>query len=209
MDTITQKLDQTLAQSETEKSNIMSQLRLCLSAEALETLLLKEQHRQQELNSAINCSANAQTECLQTAGEDFVTSLASLTEELLALLDVLMTADDVTKTTGSITTDKCTHTHEVVIQERDATIKRFGEMYRSELQRLNSDKHKRLLEVEKWNYTGASSCTDSQTPSAKRSNGASHSQVTTVKFILKYNKKLPLNFKKNCIISHLKPLNYS
>ncbi|KAJ0066906.1 hypothetical protein NL108_004872 [Boleophthalmus pectinirostris] len=157
-----------------------------MSSEALQSLLLREQHRQQALYREINSSAIAQKECLQMAGEDFVTSLASLTEQLLALLDLLVTADEVktasqhsentddtalrphtgkrtwkgipyfassvvTKATTPITTNKCTRGHELVILERDVTFKRFREMYRGELMRLDSDKHKKLGEVEKWN----------------------------------------------------------
>lgn len=126
--------------------NIVGQLRVSISGEALQTVLLREQHRQQALSSAIDSSTRAQKvfslvttcqnktwnndkkytyekiciynniykyfqrlcfasrvhkcishlfsqDCLQLAADDFVTSLASLTEQLLSVLDLLITTD--------------------------------------------------------------------------------------------------------------------
>uniref|UniRef100_A0AAV2JJN3 Uncharacterized protein n=1 Tax=Knipowitschia caucasica TaxID=637954 RepID=A0AAV2JJN3_KNICA len=94
MDKRKQKFDQTLAETERDKKDIVRWLRLCISGEALQALRLKEEHRQQAIKRSIDCFVGAQTECLQLAGETFVTSLASLTEQLLTLFDLIMTVDE-------------------------------------------------------------------------------------------------------------------
>lgn len=186
MDRHREKLDQTVAASDKEKCVIVGQLRLCISEVALESLTCREQQRQQELNSTIWCSNRTLQKCLVLAGDDFVTSLASLTERLLHLFDLLITPEEikavsnhsentegeerrshtgkrtwkgiphfplstVTTATAPITTAKCTVRHLVIVEERDAAVKRFGQLYRTELLRLDAEKQKRLSEMQSWN----------------------------------------------------------
>ncbi|KAK1875123.1 Coiled-coil domain containing protein 180, partial [Dissostichus eleginoides] len=63
------------------------QLRASLRDEDLQTLSSREKLRQQRLHSNI-CTKHLELQvCLRVRGEEFVTSLASLTEQLLSQLD--------------------------------------------------------------------------------------------------------------------------
>ncbi|XP_060895036.1 coiled-coil domain-containing protein 180 [Labrus mixtus] len=88
------KLEQTLLASEKEKRENVRHLRVSLRDDELQTLNRSEDLRQQQLQSAI-CSAHLQLqECVRARGEEFVKSLASLTDSLLHQLDNLFTAAD-------------------------------------------------------------------------------------------------------------------
>ncbi|XP_030011329.1 LOW QUALITY PROTEIN: coiled-coil domain-containing protein 180 [Sphaeramia orbicularis] len=53
-------------------------------------------------------------------------------------------------TTPSITTTKCTLAHVAVVKERDATVKRFEQLFRSELSRSEDNKQRQLSELQSW-----------------------------------------------------------
>ncbi|XP_063346409.1 coiled-coil domain-containing protein 180 [Pelmatolapia mariae] len=80
---LTQKLEETLAASEKEKSVNIGQLRASLGEDELEMLNSREELRQQQLHSTISSAHLELQECVRGRGEEFVTSLASLTEKLL------------------------------------------------------------------------------------------------------------------------------
>uniref|UniRef100_UPI0037E93FDA coiled-coil domain-containing protein 180 n=1 Tax=Semicossyphus pulcher TaxID=241346 RepID=UPI0037E93FDA len=193
------KLEEMLTTSEKERRENVRQLRVSLRDDELQTLNGREELRQQQLQSAI-CSAHLELqECLRVRGEEFVTSLASLTEKLLHQLDNLLTAADTeaassqqqesTKTgaetgqkpctvgrtwsgiqylspptsstadppstvtivtTASITTTRCTARHLAVIELRDAAVKRFEQLFRSEVSRSDDNKQRRLSKLQRW-----------------------------------------------------------
>ncbi|XP_044051690.1 coiled-coil domain-containing protein 180 isoform X2 [Siniperca chuatsi] len=199
------KLEETLAASETEKCVNVRQLRASLGDDELQTLNSREELRQQQLHSALCCAHLELQERVRVRGEEFVTSLASLTENLLCQLDDLLapaeteaaashqhygdstvtmetgaetgqnlstgsrtwsgisylspptisTADPLSSvtmaTTASITTTRCTLGHLAVIEQRDAAVKRFEQLFRSELSRSDDDKRRRLSELQSWN----------------------------------------------------------
>ncbi|XP_026177567.1 coiled-coil domain-containing protein 180 isoform X2 [Mastacembelus armatus] len=91
VDRVRKNLEETLAASEKEKSVNIRRLRVSLSEDELQTLNSREELRQQQLHSAICCSHLELQECLRIRGEEFVTSLASLTEQLFCHLDHLLT----------------------------------------------------------------------------------------------------------------------
>ncbi|KAK5933197.1 hypothetical protein CgunFtcFv8_004843 [Champsocephalus gunnari] len=81
------KLKGTLVASEKEKRVNVRQLRASLRDEDLQTLSSREELRQQRLHGNI-CTEHLELQvCLRVRGEEFVTSLASLTEHLLSHLD--------------------------------------------------------------------------------------------------------------------------
>ncbi|XP_039979107.1 coiled-coil domain-containing protein 180 [Xiphias gladius] len=88
---VQKKLEETLAASEQEKTVNVRQLRASLREDELRTLISREELRQQQLHSAICCSHLELQQCVRVRGEEFVTSLASLTEKLLYQLDDLLT----------------------------------------------------------------------------------------------------------------------
>ncbi|XP_075324935.1 coiled-coil domain-containing protein 180 [Odontesthes bonariensis] len=89
---VKKRLEEILAASEKEKSVNIRRLRASLRMEELNTLTSREELRQQQVHSAI-CRAHLELqECVQARGEDFVTSLASLSEQLLQLDDLLTPA---------------------------------------------------------------------------------------------------------------------
>ncbi|XP_070690406.1 coiled-coil domain-containing protein 180 [Pempheris klunzingeri] len=95
VDRVRLKLEETLAASEKEKCSHVRHLRASLSEDELQTLNSREELRQQQLHSTI-CSAHLELqECVRGRGEGFVTSLASLTENLLRQLDNLLTPTDI------------------------------------------------------------------------------------------------------------------
>ncbi|XP_036955257.1 coiled-coil domain-containing protein 180 isoform X2 [Acanthopagrus latus] len=190
------KLKETLAASENEKCLNFRQLRVSLRDEELQTLNSREELRQQQLHSAI-CSTHLELqECVRVKGEEFVTSLASLTENLLHQLDNSLTAAEnkavtshqqsgdravtmetetgqkpvsrtwssitymlppintpssvTVATSASTTTTRCTMGHLVVIEQRDAAVKRFEQLIRSELLRSDDDQQKHLRELQSW-----------------------------------------------------------
>ncbi|XP_045890722.1 coiled-coil domain-containing protein 180 [Micropterus dolomieu] len=192
------KLKETLVASEKEKGEVVRRLRASLRHDELQTLIGREELRQQQLHGAI-CSAHQEIQdFVRVRGEEFVTSLASLTENLLHQLDDLLTPaeteaassqhpceDTVTMeteaetgsstwsgiaylspptnsaadplstvtmpTTASITTTRCTLGHLAVIEQRDAAVKRFEQLFRSEMSRSDDDKRRRLSELQSWN----------------------------------------------------------
>ncbi|XP_034555407.1 coiled-coil domain-containing protein 180 isoform X2 [Notolabrus celidotus] len=194
------KLEDTLTAGEKEKGENVRQLRASLRDDELQTTSGGEELRQQQLHSAI-CSTHLELqECVRVRGEEFVTSLASLTEKLLHQLDDLLTASDTEAqasqqhpeesslttetgeepgpklctvsrtfsgipypmppadlppgvtiaTTASITTTRCSSVHEAVIELRDAAVKRFEQLLRSESSRSDDDKGRRLSELQSW-----------------------------------------------------------
>ncbi|XP_073322889.1 coiled-coil domain-containing protein 180 [Pagrus major] len=190
------KLKETLAASEKEKCLNFRQLRVSLRDDELQTLNSREELRQQQLHSAI-CSTHLELqECVRVRGEEFVASLASLTENLLHQLDDSLTAAETeavtshqqsgdravtmetetgqkpvgrtwsgilymspptnmpssvtTATTASTTTTRCTLGHLAVIEQRDAAVKRFEQLIRSELLCSDDDKQKQLRELQSW-----------------------------------------------------------
>nr|XP_020450815.1 coiled-coil domain-containing protein 180 isoform X2 [Monopterus albus] len=54
-------------------------------------------------------------------------------------------------TTASVTTARCTPGHLAVIEQRDAAVKRFEQLFRAELSRSEADKRRQLSEVQSWN----------------------------------------------------------
>ncbi|XP_078141532.1 coiled-coil domain-containing protein 180 [Centroberyx gerrardi] len=221
---VRRRLEETLQASEEQKRLHVSRLRVALSQpagqEGLEDLRRREEQRGAELHTAV-CRAHLELQdCVRVRGEEFVTSLSSLTESLLFQLDNLLTpgvtqasfnniidhvsieteaapdqaapqsehhlvtmetgqqqqqlsrgsrtwpgvsflspADTPTATassitvatTASITTAKCTLGHLAVIQQRDAALKRFERLYRSQLLRSDADRRRRLAELQSWN----------------------------------------------------------
>ncbi|XP_033969387.1 coiled-coil domain-containing protein 180 isoform X2 [Trematomus bernacchii] len=188
------KLKDTLAASEEEKRVNVRQLRASLRDEDLQSLSIREKLRQQRLHSNI-CTKHLELQvCLRVRGEEFVTSLASLTEQLLSQLDnqpipevteaaaphmrsdvgtvTMETSSRVwpgipylpaptsctpespstvtTATTAAITTSRCTLGHLAVIEQRDAAVKRFEQLFRSEVSLLDNDQRRRLSELQIW-----------------------------------------------------------
>ncbi|XP_075881587.1 coiled-coil domain-containing protein 180 [Nelusetta ayraudi] len=56
-----------------------------------------------------------------------------------------------TRTTAPITTTKCTMGHLSVVELRDAAVKRFEQLLRTELLQSEDDRHERLKELQRWN----------------------------------------------------------
>ncbi|XP_068457838.1 coiled-coil domain-containing protein 180 isoform X2 [Clinocottus analis] len=174
-----------LAASEKDKVNVRA-LRVSLRDEDLQAVSGREELRQQQLHSAVCCLHLELQVSLRVWGEEFVTSLASLTEQLLAQLDQLLTPaetegpvgthcsvsrtwsgipylhpptdsnDDppssvTMATTASLTTTRCTLGHQAVIEQRDAAVKRFEQLFRSESLRSDDNKRRRLSELKSWN----------------------------------------------------------
>ncbi|XP_054628569.1 coiled-coil domain-containing protein 180-like [Dunckerocampus dactyliophorus] len=150
-DLVRQKFEKTLAASEKEKRANVARLRLSLSHSELDKLSRSEDDRQQRLHDDIRSSHQQLQECARCKGEEFVTSLASLTEKLLLQMDQLPLAEVTwedrpvtmetgqqpcrmwsgiphlsadSTTTASITTSRCTVGHVAVIEHRDAAVKR-------------------------------------------------------------------------------------
>ncbi|XP_071390835.1 coiled-coil domain-containing protein 180 [Centroberyx affinis] len=92
---VRRRLEETLQASEEQKRLHVSRLRLALSQpagqEELEELRRREEQRGAELHTAV-CRAHLELQdCVRVRGEEFVTSLSSLTESLLFQLDNLLT----------------------------------------------------------------------------------------------------------------------
>ncbi|XP_071328457.1 coiled-coil domain-containing protein 180 isoform X2 [Trachinotus anak] len=87
---IRKKLEEMLTVSEQQKTETVRQLRVSLGDDELQSLISREELRQQRLHAAICCSHLELQECMRVQGEEFVTSLASLTEKLLCQLDDLL-----------------------------------------------------------------------------------------------------------------------
>ncbi|XP_070761112.1 coiled-coil domain-containing protein 180 [Enoplosus armatus] len=200
---VRRKLEERLAASEKEKCVNVSQLRVSLRDDELQTLNSSEELRQQQLHSAICCAHLELQECVRVRGEEFVTSLASLTENLLHQLDNLLTPAEteaasshqhledstvtmetraetgqkpcivswswsgisylspptnstadpqsgITMATTTSTTTRCTLGHLAVKEQRDASLKRFEQLFRSEFLRSDDDKRRRLSELQSW-----------------------------------------------------------
>ncbi|KAK5871781.1 hypothetical protein PBY51_004642 [Eleginops maclovinus] len=192
------KLMEMLAASEEEKRLNIRQLRGSLRDDDLQTLSSREELRQQQLHSNICCKHLELQVCLRVRGEEFVTSLASLTEQLLSQLDKQVSSEgtspevpmalhqrsDVgtvtvetasrvwpgitylfpptsctpeppscvtTATTAAITTTRCTLGHLTVIEQRDAAVERFEQLFRSEACLADTDQRRRLSELQLWN----------------------------------------------------------
>ncbi|XP_068166935.1 coiled-coil domain-containing protein 180 [Antennarius striatus] len=106
------RMEEMLAVSEQQKRENVRQLRASLSSDRLQTLFSGEELRQQQLHGAI-CSANLDLqECLRVRGEEFVTSLASLTEKLLFQLDDMVRPAETKKVMLQQHSDKGTVTME-------------------------------------------------------------------------------------------------
>ncbi|KAM7415456.1 hypothetical protein PAMA_017796 [Pampus argenteus] len=88
---VKKKLEEAIAASEVQKTLNIRQLRASLCEDELHSLISREELRQQQLYSAVCCSHVDLQECVRVQGEDFVTSLASLTENLFHQLDHLIT----------------------------------------------------------------------------------------------------------------------
>ncbi|XP_068559608.1 coiled-coil domain-containing protein 180 [Cebidichthys violaceus] len=191
------KLEETLAASEEDKRVNVRQLRVSLRDDDLQTVNIREELRQQQLQSSI-CSLHLELQvCVRVRGEEFVTSLSRLTEQLFSQLDELLTSEETeaeqhsdvttvttemeaetgnsrtwsgipylspptnsnadpsssftTATTASITTTRCTLGHQAVIEQRDAAVKRFEQLFRSESSRSDDDQRRRLSELQNWN----------------------------------------------------------
>ncbi|XP_077942648.1 coiled-coil domain-containing protein 180 isoform X1 [Gasterosteus aculeatus] len=88
------KLEEKLSASEEEKSMNVKRLRVSLGEEELLSLSSREELRQQQLHSDI-CSLHLELQvCVKVRGEEFVTSLALLTEKLLSQLDELLLPEE-------------------------------------------------------------------------------------------------------------------
>ncbi|XP_022622288.1 coiled-coil domain-containing protein 180 [Seriola dumerili] len=201
---VRRKLEEILTASEQEKTVNLHQLRVSVGGGKLQTVISREEGRQERLHSAVCCSHLELQECVRVRGEEFVTLLASLTEKLLCQLDDLLTpaetkaashqhsedstltmetgtdpgqrsctgnrtwsgisyltpptniTDDLsssvtTATTASITATSCTLGHLTVIEQRDKAVKRFEQLFRSELLRSDDDKRNQLRKIQNWN----------------------------------------------------------
>ncbi|XP_070821343.1 coiled-coil domain-containing protein 180-like isoform X2 [Chaetodon trifascialis] len=200
---VRRKLEETLSASEKEKCVNVCQLRVSLREDERLTLNSREELRQQQLHNAICCTHLELQECLRVKGEEFVTSLACLTENLLSQLDNMLTPEETEAAlshrpfkdstvsmesgaetgqtpcpvssvrtwsgipylspstdlpssvtmaiTASITTTRCTMGHLAVIEQRDAAVKRFEQLFRSEWSHSDDDKQRRLRELQSWN----------------------------------------------------------
>ncbi|KAG7218330.1 hypothetical protein INR49_020470 [Caranx melampygus] len=84
---VRKKMEEIVMASEQEKELNMRQLRACGGGGELQAVMSQEQERQERLHSAIHCSHLELQECVRAQGEEFMTSLASLTEELFCQLD--------------------------------------------------------------------------------------------------------------------------
>ncbi|XP_074525783.1 coiled-coil domain-containing protein 180 [Halichoeres trimaculatus] len=119
------KLEETLKASEKEKSENVGQLKASLRDGELQTLIDREELRQQQLHSAI-CSAHLELqECVRVRGEGFVTSLASLTEKLLHQLDDLLVAEE------AQTSQQLPEESSVSAETRDETGQTLGKLSRT------------------------------------------------------------------------------
>lgn len=185
---VTEKLEEMLSASEAQKTLNVRQLRASLSEDECLALDAAEQLRQEQLHSAICCSHLDLQEHLRARGDNFVTSLSVLTENLLHQLDQLITPAETeaasedtavtvetssrtwpgiphlsppttsdsptsvsTTTTASITTTRCSLGHLTVIEQRDAAVKKFEQLFRAELSRSVSNKEKQLRDLQSWN----------------------------------------------------------
>ncbi|MEQ2276830.1 hypothetical protein XENORESO_011662, partial [Xenotaenia resolanae] len=193
---VRKKLEEKLAASEEEKISNVRHLRVSLSDNELEALNSREELRQQQVHSAIHSTHLELQECVRGRAEEFVTSLSSLTEKLLHLLDEMLTAAEtdpaeppravtmetgaetgselsrgsrtwtgiaqlslptnnsgvspVTMTTASITTARSSLKHGAVIEHRDAALKRWEQLTRSEVSRSDVDRRNQLSKQESW-----------------------------------------------------------
>ncbi|KAM4578371.1 coiled-coil domain-containing protein 180 [Fundulus diaphanus] len=89
---VRRKLEDQLAASEEEKSANLRQLRVSLTKDELQALNSREELRQQQAHSAILSAHLELQACVRGRAQEFVTSLSSLTEKLLRLLDEPLTA---------------------------------------------------------------------------------------------------------------------
>ncbi|KAM9391534.1 coiled-coil domain-containing protein 180 [Pholidichthys leucotaenia] len=144
---VKQKLQETLSGSEKEKNENVRRLRASMSEAELQALNAREELRQEQLRGTI-CRAHQELqERVQVRAEEFVSSVASLTEKLLHLLDHLPTPAAMT---ASITTARSTPGHLAVIEHRDAAVKRFEQLVTTELSRSEEAKQRRLKEQQGW-----------------------------------------------------------
>ncbi|XP_015259342.1 PREDICTED: coiled-coil domain-containing protein 180-like, partial [Cyprinodon variegatus] len=186
---VQEKLEKQLATSEEEKNSNFYGLKVSLGEKELQTLNSKEELRQQQLLSATLSTHLELQECLSRRAEEFVTSLSSLTEKLLHLLDELLIAEEpdpakppsaVTTATeagselrgsrewlaiarrlanlnlaesfipsaASITTARSSRN--LVIEQRDAALKRFQQLIQSEESSSDVSKQKQLGKQHSW-----------------------------------------------------------
>ncbi|KAM9360653.1 coiled-coil domain-containing protein 180 [Symphorus nematophorus] len=121
------KLEETLAASEKDKHENVRRLRVSMTDNELETVISREELRQQQLQSTI-CSAHLQLqECVQVRGEHFVTSLASLTENLILQMDKCkcLPAETETVTSHQHTEDSTVTTEtEAETRQKSCTVRR-------------------------------------------------------------------------------------
>ncbi|AWP07749.1 putative coiled-coil domain-containing protein 180 isoform 3 [Scophthalmus maximus] len=87
---VRKRLELRLADSDQEKRENVGRLRASLSGDELQMLVDREEVRQQQLHAAVCCSHLELQECVRVRGEEFVTSMASLTEKLFSQLDDLL-----------------------------------------------------------------------------------------------------------------------
>nr|XP_057927913.1 coiled-coil domain-containing protein 180 [Doryrhamphus excisus]XP_057927914.1 coiled-coil domain-containing protein 180 [Doryrhamphus excisus] len=175
-DLVTQKFEKTAAASEKEKRANVARLRLLLSNSELDKLSRGEEERQRRLRDAILASHQELQERARRKGEEFVTSLATLTENLLLQMDQLPLAEVTwedrpvtvetgqpcrmwagiphlsadSPTTATIATSRCTLGHVAVVHCRDAAVKRFQQASASVLSQCEADKRRRVNELQSW-----------------------------------------------------------
>ncbi|CAI5651312.1 unnamed protein product [Oreochromis niloticus] len=113
----TQKLEETLAASEKERSVNICQLRTSLREDELEMLNSREELRQQQLHSTISSVHLELQDCVRGRGEEFVTSLASLTEKLLHQMNDLFRPAE----TGTATAQQQTEGGAVAVEAGSET----------------------------------------------------------------------------------------
>ncbi|XP_054895202.1 uncharacterized protein ccdc180 isoform X2 [Poeciliopsis prolifica] len=87
---VRKRLEEELAAGREQKMSNLGRLRVSLSEDELQALESREEHRQQQLHGAILRSHLEQQECVRGRIEQFVMSLASLTEKMLHLLDEVL-----------------------------------------------------------------------------------------------------------------------
>ncbi|KAM8866086.1 coiled-coil domain-containing protein 180 [Synchiropus picturatus] len=152
------ELEETMSASETVKMSKVKELRAWLRGEKLQELIRVENKRQEELQSAICCCHKKLQEYVKVRREQFVSSLMVLTEGLLRHMDQLLmpngaahgTAVRAWSTVPVAISTSIAMCKVAMGKERDAAVKSFEELCRTLLSDSDSDKRRRLNELESW-----------------------------------------------------------
>ncbi|KAM9810471.1 coiled-coil domain-containing protein 180 [Neosynchiropus ocellatus] len=154
----TLELEEAMSASEAIKMSKVKELRAWLRGEKLQELIRVENQRQEKLQSAICCCHKKLQEYVKVRREQFVASLTVLTEGLLRHMDQLLTPDGAgpgaavrawSTVPGAISTS-VTMSKAAMGSQRDAAVKSFGQLCGTLLSDSDSDKRRRLNELESW-----------------------------------------------------------